>query len=622
MPEANTGPFVMATQAWVSALKAAQAFKDKRFAPEAAEGIRFFSGPYDFFFNQIRTDRFFSTGNSQANISDIVVTCNKVAELVQIFGPVLYQKNPDRRATIPVPPKIDPNIFAQDQQLLAMAQQAYDMAGMEMLQHQAVASIFEAIENITPEMHDLKSNARRAIDEALIKGLGLLWHETRVNPATGTKSCGSFWKTVDGLLLDPDAHSIDGITWCAYSTLKPRWLVERENRLPPGTLNGSCYSLTANDNSLYQTPDLRKKDMVEEWCIWSKIGVGGRLPGNEYITDVMKAAYEMMGDYCYLKIVPNHPWPLNLPPGMFQQENPWAAAQLAVQWPTPFWLDGKWPFTPFYFHEVPKDPWPLSHLTPGMGELKFLNWAFSKLANKIKTTSRDFIILDAAVPDEVKQIILNGSDLSVLKMAMEGKDPTQLIHWLQHPPWNKDIWDVIGAISQQFDQRVGLTDLMYGLSSKQFRSANEAEKKYEAVNVRPDDMADKVQDAMSAAADREKVCNYWHLTPDDVASYLGPVGRMAWQTFVYAQPPAAVFQIHMRIEADSTQKPNKTQIVDNMNQAMQMLLNPLFSVATSGQVNPFNALVGDWCDSVGLRDKQRYMVQAPVLPPEPQAPAA
>ena len=615
MPDLINGPFVEATKAWVSALQRAQAFKNKRFATEAAEGLRFFAGPYDFFFNKIRSDKFFRTNDSPATESDIVVTINKVAELVQIFGPVLYQKNPDRRATIPEPPKINPQIFAQDPLRFMASQQAYQMAGQQMLVHQAIASLFESIENITPHLLDLKTNSRRAIDEALIKGLGLLWHDVITDPVTGTRACGSFWRTVDDFLMDPKAHSIDAITWCARRTTMPRWQAERQYRLPAGTLKAASHCLDGLEQN-FVPPD--EGDRCEVWEIWSKIGCGGRLPGNEHITDIQKAAYEAMGDYCYLCIIPNHPWPVNLPPGIFRQENAWQTAQQLLQWPTPYWIDRAWPFTPIYFHEVPKDPWPLSHLTPGMGELKFLNWAYAKLASKIKTTCRDLIAIDASASDELVEIIKNGPDLTVFKtIGMDGKQGIQeFVNWLQHPTWNPDIWKVLAAISEQFDLRVGLTELMYGLSSKQMRSANESEKKYEAVNVRPDDMADKVQDSMGRAAEREKLANYWNLRPEDVEFYLGPVGQMAWQMFVYGQDPRQVMAVKMRIEADSTQKPNKGQLVDDINQAMQMLLQPLFQVAGMGQVGLFNALVQAWADSIGLRDGHRFTIQ-PLPPPMP-----
>jgi hypothetical protein len=46
-----------------------------------------------------------------------------------------------------------------------------------------------------------------------------------------------------------------------------------------------------------------------------------------------------------------------------------------------------------------------------------------------------------------------------------GKTITEIVQFLQHPPFNGDIWKVIEAVAEQFDRRVGLTELMYGQSS-------------------------------------------------------------------------------------------------------------------------------------------------------------
>lgn len=619
MTNPQNGPFNIIARAWTDMLKRADDFKKKRFEPEAREGLRFFCGPYDFFFKEMRNDKFFSFGKSPSSVSDIVVTNNKVAEVVQIFGPVLYQRNPVRRASIPTPPVIDPRIFGPQMQQMMM--QAYQQAGLQHQQHQAVSSIFEAIENITPNLLDLKTHSRQAIDEALITGLGLLWHDYTTFPGTGVRACGSFWGSSQDFLMDPDAKSIDTIKWCARATTMPKWEAERKWRLYPGTLKGSTYS-TSQVAAATMTGENAKPDLVTVWEIWSKQGVGGRLPMCEGITWEAKAAYDAMGDFCYLAIVKDHPWPLNLPPSLnTDEEGAWPRCQRAVQWPTPYWLEGGWPFTPFYFHTIPGDPWPMSHMTPAMGELKFLNWAFAMICRKIKTTCRDIYAVDDAIVPELEQALKYGDDLSFVKIpGLEGRKASDFIEMLQAQQWNSDIWKVMEAVSQQFDLRVGLTDLMYGMSARQMRSAAEADRKYEAVNVRPDDMADKVEEAMSRCADREKLCNFWHLDPADVGGYLGPVGAAAWQLFVYQQDPRMILDIHMRIESDSMKKPNRANMNSALTEAMQMLAQPLFTAAQAGMVDPFNALVKDWTESVGLPNPGRYAITLPPNVPEPVQP--
>jgi phosphoribosylaminoimidazole carboxylase PurK protein len=57
----------------------------------------------------------------------------------------------------------------------------------------------------------------------------------------------------------------------------------------------------------------------------------------------------------------------------------------------------------------------------------------------------------------------------------QGKSINEIVQFLQHPPFQRDLWNVIQEISSQFDRRTGLNELMYGESEKQLRSAAEAE---------------------------------------------------------------------------------------------------------------------------------------------------
>lgn len=617
MPDALNGPFCQITTAWLDTLERAQQVKNQRFQPEAEEGLRFYSGPYDFYFNELLSGKNFRVPQSQK--ADVVVTFNKVAELVQIFGPALYHQNPTRRLTTRQVPNIDPNLFLMDPATAVEVQQIYQLSMQEQMTDRAIGALLEALLNVTPHKLDLKTHARAMIDESLITGLGLLWHDYETIPATGKRVCGSRYGSSLDFLMDPDAKTIQTIGWCARKTLMHKWEAERKWRIPQGMLHGTQYSAggMAFDNA-YKTLG---RDMVEVWEIWSKIGCGGRLPHCIDATDENRVAFELMGDYCYMVVVKGHPWPLNLPPWMFGSDRPnaWQDAQRAVQWPTPYWIDGGWPFTPTYYHTIPNQLWPMSHLTPGMGELKFLNWGMAKIASKIAVTSRDIIFTSDQIAEEVDKVIKMGLDLTVCKVqGMENMTIEQLVKTFQHPEWNPDIWKVMQAISEAFDQRVGLSELLYGQSTRQMRSAEEAQQKYETVNLRPDDMANKVEDAMSKAAEREKWCSRWHYRAEDVNSLVGIAGAYAWEQLVLSQPPERVLDLQARVEADSSKKPNKSAQVEAINMAMQNLVQPLFAAAQAGMLDPFNALTSDWLEAMGIQDKHRYLLQMPpvVAPPE------
>lgn len=627
--DASGSPFTLAASAWTKMIERAKAKKEERFGPQAREGMRAYCGPYDWMFKNVSSDVWFRMPTTYGGTgSEVVVCVNKVAELVEIFGPNLYQRNPTRRATTRQIPKIDPNLFVTDPVKLQQVQAIYQASMMEQQVDRAMGQLFEALLNVTPYKNDLKEHSRWAIDEALIKGLGTLWHDVIDTPYTPVrKVSGSFWRSVDDLLLDPDATSIKSIRWCARGTWMQTWEAERKWNLPPRTIAGSQYAPNTIAGTDAMSPNInyqRRPDLVRVWEVWSKMGVGGRLPYMDGCPDYARVAYEQMGDFCYLVIVENHPWPLNLPPWMFVDANQdrWMHAKAAVQWPTPYWVDnGGWPFTPIYFHTIPGDPWPMSHLTPAMGYLKFLNWAYAKMASKIAVTSRDIIFILDEISDEAKQTIKYGPDLSVVPMAgLGGKTIQEYVQQLQHAPWNEDFWKVIVAVENAFADATGLTELVYGQSARQMRSAVEADRKFDQVNVRPDDMATKVEDAMSMASDREKWASRWHYSPDDVHSLIGIAGAYAWQELVLSQPPERVLDLQMRVESDSSRKPNRTAITDALSQAMPYLGTPLFQAAQAGMLDPFNNLIGDFLESIGIPDKDRYLLVTPPNVPIPEDP--
>lgn len=611
----QNGPFAIAAQGWLRAIARSQEKKNIRFQPEALEGRRFYCGPYDFFFNEMSSDKFFRMPRRTDGQAEIVVTVNKVAELVQIFGPNLYHRNPTRRATTRTVPPIDPNLFITNPQMAMLVQQVYQESMMEQMQDKAMGQIYETLLNVTPHKTDLKEHSRWAIDEMLITGLGLLVHDYTVSPATGLKTCGSYWRSNEDLQMDPDAKTIKDIRWASLSTTMATWEAERKFNLPPGTLKGAYYSANtvAGAQTLQNsTTNVIQPNMVRVHEVYSKMGAGGRLKDMQGLPEEARTAYELMGDFCYIVVVEGHPWPLNLPPWLFRGDNPWPAVKKAVAWPTPFWVEGAWPFTPFYVHTVPNDPWPLSHLTPGMGYLKFLNWVYAKLASKIAVTSRDLLFILAEASDEVKNAIKYGPDLTVVELqGMQADNIQKIIQQFQHQPWNDDIWNVIQMITKAFEDSTGLSELVYGQSARQMRSAAEADRKYDQVNVRPDDMANKVEDAMSACADREKWCSRWHYKAPDVHSLIGVAGAFAWQVLIESQPYERTLDLQMRVESDSSRKPNKSALQENLNQAMQIIAPPLFQAAQAGMLDPWNALVNDWGEAIGLPDIERYLLRMP-----------
>jgi hypothetical protein len=625
---------------WIEKLRLAREHKKKEFQDDADEANRFFDGPYDWLYKGWRKGGpggalAMGVGDEDVPGPSVEMTVNKTAELVQLFGPALYHQNPYRKVSPRKPPTLpaelygdpnDPNLQAYLQQLGARQMQAGAA-------DRSRAMLLEHVLNYTPDALDLKTQSRWAIDEALIKGMGVLW-TMPTNPAAGGKLAGSFFGTVDDLFMDPDAETIGEAKWVARRCRHPIWEVEQQYGLPPGTLRnrGSMESYTQAANiSASDGGDgdyLRKKgescDLITYYKIWSKMGLGGRLSGMP-----IDAAdrYDGLGNFVYLVVCDGCTYPLNVPRDLCDflcDEDQSVRAQAAqaagqfVQWETPYWADDAWPFEPIAFHWRPRKLWPMSHMKPAMGFLQFINWTYSMMAAKIRIACRDFIAVAKSAGEELKNSIKHGADFTIIDVESIHGSIDQVVKFLSHPGFNPEIYKVLEGAIAAFERATGLSELMYGLSNRQMRSAQEASVKSDAINVRPDDMATKVEEAMTNLSRREAFCLRWHLSGQQLVGVLGTDGAQAWDQLLTVSDPATILRsLEYRIEANSIRKPNRATEAENMRQATQSLSQFFFQYAqATGDVAPFNALVTDWAKSIDL-DAAGYQLQPPPPPPPP-----
>ncbi len=155
-------------ETWNSKLDLAKEFADKCFFVYAKECMAFYDGPHN--------DLYRSSGEKMSSIvgKDVThpkptfrVTVNKAAELVQLFGPRLYFKNPIRVVKPRDIPNFDTSVFGPEHQ------EIYGAIITEMSQRRALqelrCQLLSQYLNYTPRELDLKSHARKAIDEALLK---------------------------------------------------------------------------------------------------------------------------------------------------------------------------------------------------------------------------------------------------------------------------------------------------------------------------------------------------------------------------------------------------------------------------------------------------------------------
>lgn len=620
------------TSSWLSKVNAAIRFKQTEFQDDADEAYRFFDGPHDFMYKNDATARSAQRGDSNFPNPTFRMTYNRVAEMVQLFGPVLYHRNPHRQVTPRELPVLPAAMFGDPQQpqTQQMLQQLTEQFEKVKTADEVRAVLMQAYLNYTPNEMDLKEHSRQAIDEAIIKGMGILWPEVFTPPGTEQKIIRSVFESCDNILFDPDMESMENATWCARKRIIPVWQAEKKFRLKKGTLHGNLESMknqTLDDESDYYRRRGDTNDIITYWEIYSRMGLGHRLKNQsgvgqyaaEYGADSQDRYFDRFGEHCFLAVCHDYPVPLNLAGG---DVNSFDDLFFRSQWPIPFWADptDPWPFICIQFHRRPRKVYPMSHLKPGLGELKFLNWAISFVADKIKNTSRDFIAVLKSAEEDIKTHILSGKDLTLIEIERQhGKTIQDVISFLQHPQMNGDIWKVIDAVMKAFEDRVGLNEMMYGESKRQLRSAAEANVKSQSIKVRPEDMATKVEESMTLLARKEALAARWFLDAKDVQPIFGEVHAKMWTQFVQnTDIPKVVAELSYRIEAGSIRKPNRDRDVENANQATQVW-TPIFTTyyQQTGDVRPINALIGMWAKAFDL-DPKGFVLQPP---PPPEGPS-
>lgn len=613
--------FLAIRSAWRGMIEQAITSK-KEFQQDADECMSFFNGPYDFLYDgSLKRGDFNTSGKKKLPRPSIEMTINKVAEGVQLFGPTLYHRNPNRRVTPRLLPEIPIELFGnpEDPQTQAIAQSVMQNMGQSQMIDRVRSSLMESYLNYIPVATGLKDDMRDTIDEGIIKGMGVCWTEVFRPVGSQHKLIRSVYDTIDNLLIDPDHESIENAMWCARRCIHPVWEVEAKRGLTPGSLKGNFEShsqsaaVTAVGNE-WQRRAGKTNDLLVYWKIWSKMGLGALLRG----IDQNAVEADRFGRYVYLEVCENYNFLLNCPPEIWENEE---EMYRRVQWETPFWADtDSWPFSYLAFHRVPRKVWPMSHFRPAMGELKFLNWAYSFLASKMQKSSRTFIAALKAAGEELKTKILEGTDFELIEIEQAlGNNINQIVQFLDHPEIKGDFLKIIELVEKNFEKRTGLNELLYGESARQFRSAEEANVKQNNMNVRPDDMANKVEDFATEIARKEALAARWHLDGQDILPIFGPVVANVWQQHVAtADVGQIIHQLEYRVEAGSARKPNKDKDIADATQAMRDLF-PFFSnLATQGNVGPYNTLVKFWGKAIEFDVAGMLLPEPP--PPEPPPP--
>ena len=615
------------TSGWLNKIELATRHKRERFQDTADQCMYFFSGAVDFMYTAKYQQKYL-----KGSLSPKFRIClQKAFELVALFGPLIYNRNP-HRACRPHPPNEfspmdfgdpnDPNVQAVYQQ--AMMQEQFRQATAKT----RCAGLEKYLNYTAREQPDggLRQAGEYAVTEALIKGRGLIWPKIYSRPGTDQKLTGCFYDTVDRLLIDPDAESpaFGQAYWISREHFEPHWVPERRFGLPFGTLRNKKNIESSSAQGARQANSVgnlhrqagRTFDLCKWWEIWSLGGVGTRLTGT---SKVMQTAFDdVVGDYAYICVTNGYDSPLNAPAQRLQEADDDEVADMFA-WPIPTWADSRWPVAMLDFYRKPRSTWPTPPVGPGLGELTALNIIFSQLVNHVWSSSRTVVAVLKSAQKDVEQALRQGGEQVVLGLPDIMKDINHVVSYLDQPSVNYDMWRIIDELFTVFDKRVGLADMLYGMSvAATPRTATDVRTKDEKLSVRPDHMATKVEEWLTEASTLEKIAAYFGgVAGRDVQPLLGETGAYLWdQHFANANPEVILGETDCTIEVGSARKPNREKDLANVQQlypAMSQEFSKHADMTTdTSQLNVLHQKLGK-----AMQEDLTGLEMGPRMPPPP-----
>ena len=546
------------------------------------------------------SSRAFSTAGMRLDEQNVRwrLSFNKVAEYVDIYTALLAHRNPHRMIspryesaydpvrdlvrdgvlTPPAPPGAMPGMMPG---MNPMQQAVNQMSTASDTRHKAVAAMLYKVQNYTPGEFNLKGHSELGIKQGLLPGRGCLW--TEIDDRTGLPT--SVYDDVKNLSYDPDATGLDTAMAVYRRRFAPAWVLQRKYNLGDDELTGHVQSANAQAEARVYGDDKavqegRTADIVEYYEVWKRDGLGGM--ESRYADDLrgMEEALRQvgLGDHVYLVIAPGAcQRPLNWHPDMTLEQ-----AVEALRWPVRLELENDpWPVSTW--DPVPTGHlWPQSPLHPAVGELLFMNWVMAHLANKVQVTCRDFLVLSQELTKEQVYQFRHGTDLFTVHLTNDQmRRITELAQFLQHPPWNQDVFTMVQIVEANLEARLGLSELLSGQQGKQWRTQAEAVARTQSARMRPDAMSDGVETWHSRAAKKEaiilraQVPATWNGQLTVLGRLLGgPLQAQAWDSLVRTDPFTAALEFEYTVEAGSVRKPDKNRTVDNAHILAQTFMQP------------------------------------------------
>lgn len=621
-------------ETWLNKIQLALDKKRTEFEQFAEECAKFYDGPATYMWDEEKAHAKQGGWLDSTPFPNFKMQLNKAFEAVSLYGPALFHQYPNVQVNPVRRPELLPEAMGVDLSnplAMEMYQQSQAQSQMEMGVRQTHANIAATYLNAVQRITDKKTQARSGITEGLVRGLGVLHtkiYEPRGSPIRYPRS--EYISECD-FVKDSDATRAEDVQWQAVRCIAPKNIVAERYGLQEEDLKGHFQSHDSQSTKKGKkdaksgTADNTSFDLVEYWEIYSKNGFGDKLKSKHDA----QPDYSLFGPYCYLVVAKGVPFPLNLPPWVLpggEAEEPAEQVFDRVQWPIPFWTPPlcDWPVSElgFYF----KGLWPVPLFKPLIGPIKFVNWCLSFLADKCAAAGTDYLVYRKKAGQTLRDQIINGvgpfKGLEIEDAIAADQPLDKLVTILSAPDFKEGMWKMVSESIALIDRLSGLTELLAGMTTTQMRSAEEAAVKQANTQIRPDDMAQRVEDWLTLAAKKEMLAAQWVLEAQDIAAVVGDQAATVWEQQMATRDFASIISdFEYTIEAGSARKPNVHNKRQALNEFAQSNGKLMEAMAMGGAPQMLNAYLKAWGD-VNQIDVSQFMVPEPdpnaPPPPDPE----
>lgn len=530
------------------------------------------------------------------------VTVAKAFEAVAVMGPAIMWDYPGRVCKPTVRSKLPTEYFDSEEEYAAYLERH----NREGKLHVARCGLMESYLNYAQREQPgggLTKHSHLAITDAIVKGRGVMFTDTYSFPGSPRILTRSEFVRVEDVYIDPDCTScnLSDCQWVAIKRRNKYWELERMFQLPKDSLKNKAKSrsrqyLHANSEPGQQADranGLGGGDSIEWYEVFSREGVGTRSMANP--PRIAQAFDRVVKDFAYLAIADDVPYPLNFPP-MVANTSTDEDVRRIFDWPTPFYMDGRWPVSFLDFYTVPGSLYPIAPISMGLGELIFLNVLLSVLMERVYNSAGSILVASKGLEDDVKARLRDGNFGKAFFAEISDQNQRtieQLVKWIESPPVPRDVFSIMSYIEESFGRRTGLTDVMYGghAGGKVSRSASDSEMIHQRAGARVDWMTRQAEAWQTDIANNERIAAGWHINGAHLVELLGSDGADAWDKLISQEDPEVyVREMRCTLEANSISKPNKFKDNATIQATLQYVL-PLMQQywQMSGDPTPLNS---------------------------------